>query len=139
VPHREGTFDHRRPVTTLEHLREDAERETGEDDLTHLDEILRLHDLARDPGAPGPEAFAQRCRENQSLRGMHHHVFVSRSAFEVCQEAALNVLLLAPRRPFHIVCLCQTSANGGKTLDERELADVLRRSPFSSDRSGVAG
>ena len=41
VPQREGTFDHRRPVTKLEHLRADARELTGEDDLTHLPEILR--------------------------------------------------------------------------------------------------
>jgi len=52
MPHYEGTFDHNRPVTSIEHMRADAERQTGEDDLTHLEEILELHDLGRDPGAP---------------------------------------------------------------------------------------
>ena len=76
VPHRDGTFDHRRPVTPLEHLREDAERKTGEDDLTHIEEILAMHDLERDPGAPDREIFERRCHENASTRAMHHHVFV---------------------------------------------------------------
>jgi SAM-dependent methyltransferase len=135
VPHREGTFDHRRPVTTIEHLRADADQGTGEDDLTHLDEILRLHDLKRDPGARGREHFEQRCRDNSTIRGMHHHVFDSRTVFELCRAADLDVVALATRRPFHIVCLCTTD-NGGdrQTLDEHQLDDVLSGSVFSEDR-----
>ncbi len=138
VPHRDGTFDHRRPATTLEHMRDDAERETGEDDLTHLEEVLELHDLARDPGAPGRSAFEQRCRENLAIRGMHHHVFVSRSVVELCRAAGLEVLALRPKRPFHIVCLCRTGGNGRAGLSETELRSELRRSPFVSDRAESA-
>jgi hypothetical protein len=134
VPHREGTFDRRRPVTSLAHLREDAARETGEDDLGHLDEILRLHDLRRDPGAPSRAVFEQRCRENPDSRAMHHHVFVSRSVVEVCRAAGLDVLALAPRRPFHIVCLCRSGPGPGAPLEDAQLARILRRSTFASDR-----
>ena len=107
VPQREGTFDHRRPVTTLAHLHEDAKRDTGEDDLTHLPEILGLHDLRRDPGAGARESFERRCRENLEHRAMHHHVFDERSIVEVCRAADLEVLTLSVKPPFHIVCLCQ--------------------------------
>ncbi|HEY7831030.1 MAG TPA: methyltransferase domain-containing protein [Solirubrobacteraceae bacterium] len=115
VPEREGTFDHRRPVTTLEHVREDAERDTGEDDLTHLPEILRLHDLARDPGAGSRESFERRCHENLEHRAMHHHVFDARSIVEVCHAAALDVQTLSVKPPFHIVCLCRVAAHRSST------------------------
>jgi SAM-dependent methyltransferase len=107
VPHRDGTFDHRRPVTSLEHLQADAVRDTEEDDLTHLEEILELHDLARDPGTPNREAFERRCRENLSSRALHHHVFTSRTAVDMCHAAGLDVLLVRPVRPHNIVCFCQ--------------------------------
>jgi SAM-dependent methyltransferase len=113
VPQREGTFDHLRPVTTLEHLREDARRNTGEDDLTHLPEILRLHDLGRDPGAGSREFFERRCHENLEHRAMHHHVFDERSIVEVCRAADLEVLTLSVKPPFHIVCLCCASPAHG--------------------------
>jgi SAM-dependent methyltransferase len=106
VPQREGTFDHRRPASTLEHLREDAERDTGEDDLTHLPEILMLHDLERDPGAGSRESFERRCHENLKHRAMHHHVFDERSIVEICRAAELEVLTLSVKPPFHIICLC---------------------------------
>jgi SAM-dependent methyltransferase len=135
VPHRDGTFDHRRPVTPLEHLLEDAERETGEDDLTHLEEILAMHDLQRDPGAPNRETFEQRCRENGSTRAMHHHVFVSRTVAEACQAAGLEVLMLRPKEPFNIVCLCRVGEPRAGGLSESELSRILRRSLFASDRA----
>jgi SAM-dependent methyltransferase len=70
------TFDRRRPVTTLAHLIEDEARETPESDLTHMDEIVRLHDLWIDAPAPQDrEGFAARCAQNLDVRCMHHHVF----------------------------------------------------------------
>jgi len=48
LPHYKHTFDHRRQLTPLSHIIEDFERNTGEDDLTHLQEALELHDLAKD-------------------------------------------------------------------------------------------
>lgn len=75
LPNKVSNFDHRRPVTRFEHLLDDHQANTPEDDMTHLAEILELHDLSRDPGAGTREDFIRRCRENYKYRGMHHHVF----------------------------------------------------------------
>jgi SAM-dependent methyltransferase len=75
VPNQVHTFDHRRPVTTFAHLQADFAAGTNEGDLTHLDEILALHDLERDRPAGSPEEFRERCLRNRELRCMHHHVF----------------------------------------------------------------
>ena len=45
LPLKEATFDHKRSVTTIEHLIEDYENDVTENDLSHLSEILKLHDL----------------------------------------------------------------------------------------------
>jgi hypothetical protein len=45
VPEKTYNFDHNRCNITFEHLLSDEHNNTGEDDLTHLDEILRMHDL----------------------------------------------------------------------------------------------
>jgi len=101
------TFDHRRPITTLAHLVEDEANGTSENDLSHMDEIVRLHDLKRDIGAPQDRAeFAARCGRNSELRCLHHHVFdlsllraaVERVGFKVLDaERALanNLIVLA--------------------------------------------
>jgi SAM-dependent methyltransferase len=101
------TFDRRRPVTTMAHLIEDEERDTPESDLGHLDEIVRLHDLWADGGAPQHrEGFVARCAQNFEVRCMHHHVFdlallraaVERAGFRVLgSERALanNLIVIA--------------------------------------------
>ena len=42
VPHKDKTFDHNRPITSLSHLIEDMKTDVQEDDSTHLPEILEL-------------------------------------------------------------------------------------------------
>jgi SAM-dependent methyltransferase len=75
VPNQVHTFDHRRPVTTFAHLQADLTAQTDESDLTHLEEILALHDLERDKPAGSIEEFRGRCLRNAEMRCMHHHVF----------------------------------------------------------------
>lgn len=75
VPNRLRTFDHRRPVTEFAHLEADLAANTGEDDMTHFEEIMALHDLELDEPAGSPEEFRERCLRNAEVRCMHHHVF----------------------------------------------------------------
>ena len=75
VPNRAHTFDHRRPLTTFAHLQQDYAAQQDEGDLTHLDEILALHDLTMDLPAGSPDEFRARCLLNLQNRCMHHHVF----------------------------------------------------------------
>lgn len=103
LPHREGTFDHRRPVTSLQHLIEDDRRGMAEDDLTHLPEILALHDFERDPEAGGPQAFEARARSNAENRCLHHHVFDEHLAAAMVTEAGLDVLAVEFSPPMHII------------------------------------
>lgn len=143
VPHRDGTFDHRRPITTVEHMLSDEERQTGEDDLTHLDEILELHDLGRDPGAGSCENFERRSRANAKMRALHHHVFDTRSVVAMCEAAGLEVLRLRPKPRFNIVCLARVvpdspaASRDPVRFSEQALARELARSPFPSDRSSA--
>lgn len=75
LPNKDSNFDHRRPITEFQHLLDDFANDTGEDDLTHLDEILALHDLAMDPPAGDLDNFKQRSLKNFHNRTLHHHVF----------------------------------------------------------------
>ena len=90
LPNKDANFDHRRPTTTFEHLRADFASNVGEDDLTHLDEILALHDLSRDRAAGTPEQFAARSRKNVENRGLHHHIFDMALLREVLDQAGLE-------------------------------------------------
>jgi hypothetical protein len=92
LPNRDYTFDWRRPITTLEHMRSDYEFDIHESDLTHLEEVVSLHDLSRDPGAGTPEHFRARCLENLKFRAIHHHVFVPKTAIQVVRYAGFDII-----------------------------------------------
>lgn len=75
VPNSKTNFDHARPVTTIDHLLEDLKNNTDEKDLTHLEEILKLHDLSMDKPAGSLVNFKHRSLDNFNNRALHHHVF----------------------------------------------------------------
>ena len=107
VPDKRNTFDHRRPVTSFEHIEADFRSNTQEDDLTHLDEVLSLHDLHLDPEAGSREQFQERCLRNSSLRAMHHHVYSPEVLDRMFQHVDMRVLSLGTERPCHIVGFAQ--------------------------------
>lgn len=135
LPHKDGTFDWRRPVTPLAHLVDDYEQQIGEDDLTHLAEILALHDLEKDPAAGTTEQFRLRSMENKVNRALHHHVFDTATAVRLIDRAGFRVIQVDNFRPFHIAilaCSCSDSPDNARFL--RPSAKYRRRSPFASDR-----
>jgi SAM-dependent methyltransferase len=75
LPNPVHCFDHRRSPATFAHLEADLASGTDEHDLTHLEEILALHDHAMDPGGCTPEQFRERSLRNFENRCLHHHVF----------------------------------------------------------------
>ena len=136
VPARDATFDHRRPITTLSHLVQDFETNRGEDDLTHLAEVLHLHDLSRDPGATDAGMFRERAERNAEVRSLHHHVFDTCLVVDAVRHAGFELLAVEPLQPYHIVVLALKPMAGvaASTLDEGALRETLRKSPFPTDR-----
>jgi hypothetical protein len=105
-PHKDWTFDHKRPVTTIEHLLEDHGKRIDESDLTHLPEILQLHDLSMDPMASNLQDFVARSRNNIRNRCLHHHVFDTDLVTQMVRAAGFKVLVVGTHR-LHIIALCQ--------------------------------
>jgi len=101
LPDKRYTFDHKRPTTTLGHLKDDYKNDTQEDDLTHVDEILALHDLELDPGVTNRDEFPARCANNISNRCLHHHVFDIDLLRDVFAYLDLKVVLTGFSAPFH--------------------------------------
>ncbi|MBS1745664.1 MAG: methyltransferase domain-containing protein [Bacteroidetes bacterium] len=109
LPEKSTIFDHRRPVTTFEHLLWDFKNDVDESDLTHLEEILRLHDLSMDPGAGDAANFKQRSLENFKYRCLHHHVFDFALLEQMFHQ--LNIIILKKKfiAPCHQVIIGQKS------------------------------
>jgi SAM-dependent methyltransferase len=139
IPHKEGTFDHRRPVTPLKHMLEDYSLGTTEDDLTHLDEVLRLHDIGRDPGVNDRREFERRSRANARNRGLHHHVFTTETAVQLLDVAGFQIRAVEPRWRQNIFLLARVPAPGASVPgnDEHLGPDAAwrRTSPFRADRT----
>jgi SAM-dependent methyltransferase len=140
LPHKEGTFDHKRPITTPEHFKDDLQIGTGEDDTTHINEILSLHDLARDPSQASYLDFKEWISDNFHNRGAHHHVFSSLSAAKLLNLAEFELIDVEPKRPYNIFLIAKKTAFPNLHRNQEFLrpdARYLVRSPFLTDRQGL--
>jgi SAM-dependent methyltransferase len=107
LPNYRHTFDHRRPPTSIQHMLADYTLGRDETDLTHLDEILNLHDLSRDPAAGSKEQFRQRSLRNFENRCLHHHVFDEQNSRQLLEAAGLTVEITELAKPHHIAILAR--------------------------------
>jgi SAM-dependent methyltransferase len=132
APHMQGTFDHARSLTPLAHMVEDFEREVDEDDLTHLDETLRLHDRTRDV-VIDEESWARERSENPRTRLLHHHTFTTPSLLALLDYAGLELLAAETRFPHDIYAMGRWPANAEPPDNEQFLASP-HSTPFRADR-----
>jgi len=110
LPDPPRTFDHRRPVTSLDHLHADRAANTPESDTTHFAEVLSLHDLRLDPDAGTTEDFAARVGANASTRCIHHHVFDEALVSAALREAGWEPLAVERFAPIHLGALARKGA-----------------------------
>jgi glycosyltransferase involved in cell wall biosynthesis len=107
LPNKKVTFDRYRPTTQFAHLLEDYQNHTTEADLTHLEEILELHDLTRDPAAGEFEAFKARSLQNFENRCLHHHVFDLNLVKDLIKYLELELLALEESTSMDILAIGQ--------------------------------
>lgn len=137
LPHKEGTFDHRRRVTEFEHLVKDYTNGVTEDDETHLAEILEKHDLDRDPAQQSRKAFEKWIGENAANRGAHHHVFDPAVAIRLLDNVGFEVVAAEVVMPFHIFIVAQKSDKSSAEKEKARhqiLSACCAASPFKYDR-----
>jgi len=96
VPHKDETFDHGRPVTLLDHQIEDHEREVGEDELTHLPEMLALHDLGLDPPAGSFGEFEERSERNVENRCLITMTLTRSWLLKMLDHASVQIYAVGP-------------------------------------------
>jgi len=117
VPDKKFTFDHRRSVTSFRHLVDDYSNNTLEDDITHLQEVLALHDLTLDPDAGNRVQFELRCKNNYVYRAMHHHVFNHTLLERALGYTGYEVLARGSCPPFHLWTIASKSRHHTDPLD----------------------
>lgn len=105
LPDKRYTFDHNRPVTTFEHLKDDLKNEINESDLTHLSEILEQHDLSMDLPAGSIEQFKNRSLDNYKNRCLHHHVFDFKLLQNIFTHFDVKIIDTTFVKPYHQLIL----------------------------------
>jgi len=138
-PHKEGTHDHLRPTTELNHLIRDFQEEIQEDDLSHLEEIIELHDLSRDPSVTSYQNFVHRSRNNIKNRSLHHHTFITESVIKLFDYMDLEILYVNTYRPWHIILLGKVTRNNSAVHGKNKKylnpnAEWRKKSCFNLDR-----
>eukprot|EP00276_Gloeochaete_wittrockiana_P024658 CAMPEP_0184368214 /NCGR_PEP_ID=MMETSP1089-20130417/161517_1 /TAXON_ID=38269 ORGANISM="Gloeochaete wittrockiana, Strain SAG46.84" /NCGR_SAMPLE_ID=MMETSP1089 /ASSEMBLY_ACC=CAM_ASM_000445 /LENGTH=321 /DNA_ID=CAMNT_0026710427 /DNA_START=266 /DNA_END=1231 /DNA_ORIENTATION=- len=101
VPDKRYTFDNRRQTADMEHLVRDFKADLKEDDLGHMEEIIRDHDLAMDPPAGNTDQFRERSRKNYENRGLHQHVFNFSLLSQICECLRFKIVHMENVVPFH--------------------------------------
>jgi 2-polyprenyl-3-methyl-5-hydroxy-6-metoxy-1,4-benzoquinol methylase len=116
VPHKQKTFDHKRPLTLLDHLIKDYTCGTTEDDTTHIGEVLELHDLFMDPLAGTFEEFKERTLNNFQNRTVHQHVFDVDLVIKMLDYAGIQICNVEVSRQGNIIAICKKIINR-QTID----------------------
>ncbi len=92
VPHKRLGFDHRRPLTSIQHLVNDFDQGVDESDITHLEEIKGLHDLQMDPCSGTRQEWTSELDRNLESRVAHHHVFDERLVEKMLSRIGMQPL-----------------------------------------------
>ncbi len=111
VPHRKFTFDHTRPLTTVEHMVEDFHRNTSQVDGTHIDDFtLGIDWILFSPATPTERIAEERLKLAEEYRkniaagreiNIHFHTFEPEQMRALI--AAANRLSIGAR--FHVLRL----------------------------------
>ena len=91
IPFYRGTFDHKRPITQISHMKLDYIEKIKEDDMTHLFEVSSYHCFKRDYGTKNPDDFDKIIVNNKKTRAMHHHTFDLENSLDIIREAGFKI------------------------------------------------
>ena len=103
LPNKDYCFDHNRSITEFSHLLIDYHNKAEENDLTHLNDILQLHDLEMDKMAGTFEQFKARSLKNYDNRALHQHVFNIALLIEILNYLRLEVIQTYEGQHFVII------------------------------------
>jgi predicted SAM-dependent methyltransferase len=94
-------FDRKRPLTTIDHIKEDYNNNVSEDDTTHIEEQKQLHDWS----LGGHKEFYMLCENNYQTRVVHHHTFTEETVKELLSESGFETLISFKSDDLNIVNL----------------------------------
>jgi predicted SAM-dependent methyltransferase len=136
VPHKDGTYDIKRPVTKLDHIIKDYNDNMTEDDTTHFQEVLELHDLKLDTTVRDYDDHRERTHDNINRRIVHHHVFDTLLVARIIDYVGFKIIDIQQVKPYNIIILAQKHEQ--KTVKNDSFLDInsilYKESIFPTDR-----
>jgi ubiquinone/menaquinone biosynthesis C-methylase UbiE len=84
LPEKSKTFDHKRSISTFDTIINQYKNNVNEDDLSTLSEILKYHDVKKDPGVKTLEEFKERSYNNYENRCLHQYVYDKNLLKQIC-------------------------------------------------------
>jgi len=107
VPDRRYTYDRLRPLTKFKHILNDYNSNIGEDDKTHFNEVLDLHDLTNDGTVFSYTEHKRRTLNNFKTRIVHHHTFDNKLLNDLLIHVGFKIIDNQIFRPYHIVAVAK--------------------------------
>lgn len=107
VPDMRYTYDRKRPLTEFNHILQDYLNNTSEDDNTHFEEVIQLHDLRKDSTVNSFEEHQSRTLDNFTTRICHHHTFDENLLKDMLEHCQFKVIMTQTFKPYHIAIFAQ--------------------------------
>jgi SAM-dependent methyltransferase len=107
LPDKENTFDINRPYTSFEHLIDDYNNEVGEDDETHFQEVISLHDFSKETVLLSKDELEKRTNLNIENRAVHHHVFSLEVIKNTLEYVGFEIEYQQKTNPFHLITIAK--------------------------------
>lgn len=92
APMKRTNFDHNRKFTSFDHILNDYHNKVGEDDISDLSDIEKMHDYDMDPLCGGKNKFHDRALNNYNNRCLHHHVFNEKTLAEMFEYFGFSIV-----------------------------------------------
>lgn len=137
VPHKDGTYDHKRPVTKLDHLIEDYNTNISENDTTHFHEVLELHDIKVDTTVRDYDDHYERTLDNSNRRIVHHHVFDTKLVVDIIDFVGFKIIDVQLLKPYNIIIIAQKDESSLVNNDFfiNKDSNLYKDSIFATDRN----
>lgn len=107
APDMRHTYDRKRPLTEFDHVKQDFLNEMDEEDDTHFDEVVKLHDLSNDSTVKSYDEHVKRTLDNKNTRIVHHHTFDIDLVKKILRYCDFEVIDSEAFRPFHLLVIAR--------------------------------
>lgn len=107
APDMNYTYDRNRPLTTLIHIINDYKNHTEENDDSHFEEVMNMHDLSKDGTVCSNEEHIKRTTDNINTRIVHHHTFNMALLVELLKYCKFKIIETEFVKPYHLVVITE--------------------------------